>query len=327
VVLKVFLILSQRCYINISCLHQEVLVIRIYILFLIIFYYFLRISSWLFGCLFLFYQDFSLIRFWCCLVFISVSLLPFSFINFNQNSLFSFFKYLLFQELFSLLLLFSWFFNFLPFLFIVIFSFFKIGIAPLAFWLEKIILEIKEGVFWLLTLPKVGPSAILFTFSNSFSVRIILLFSLFSFIKLFSVKNFLIILLYLGNFSIFFGRLLRIMSFTKRMFWIFFYLITNFIVLLSLDNQYPDIFFFLLLSPLPPIPFFFLKIYLFWFFGIFSIFSSLTILIFSIILFYCIWELSSTSLFFFGEFFFYKKFYFLYCFFFCTIILLNFFLL
>jgi hypothetical protein len=221
-------------------------------------YYFLRLFSWIFGCFFLFYQDFSLIRFWCCLVFISVSLLPFSFINFNQNSLFSFFKYLLFQELFSILLLFSWFFSFLPFLFVIIFSFFKIGIAPLAFWLEKIILEIKEGVFWLLTLPKIGPSVVLFSFSTSFSIILVTLFCFISFLKLFSVKNFLVILLYLGNFSVFFGVLLSIISFIKSVSWIFFYLLINFVILLSLNNQHPDIFFFLLISTLTHMPFFFL---------------------------------------------------------------------
>ena len=293
---------------------------------LIFIYYFLRFISWFFGCIFLFCQDFSLVSFWCCLVFISISLLPFSFINFSQVSFFPFFKYLLFQEFFSLLLLFFWFFNFMSQIFVIIFCFLKVGIAPLAFWLEKILLEIKEGVFWLLTLPKVGPSILLFCFSNSSSFFLLILFLIFSFIKLFFVKNFLLILLYLGNFSVFFGFFLRVFSFLKRIYWFTLYLYVNFVVLLYLENQSPDIFFFLFFSPLPPIPFFFLKLYFFYFLGFFSTFLLIFILLFSIILFYCIWEISRTFLFIQDRFLLSKKFSFLYCFFFCILLLYRFFL-
>lgn len=270
------------------------------------------------------YQDFSLIRFWCCLIFISVSLLPFSFVNFSQNSLFPFFKYLLFQEIFSLLLVFSWYYGDIFQIIALVFCFLKIGIAPLAFWLEKIILEIKEGVFWLLTLPKIGPSFLLFSFSNSLSIILIFFFILISFSKLISVKNFIIILLYLGNFSVFFGLFLRILSFLKRIFWFTIYIIINYIILIYLENQSPDIFFFLILSPLPPMPFFFIKLYLFCFINFFSRIYLIVILVFSIILFYCIWEISRTFLHFKNDFFFMKKLNIINCLFLCSLSLITF---
>ena len=241
-----------------------------------------------------FFSDLSVCLIWVSLIFMALSVIPFSLLNIEEETSSGYLKYVLFQESFSVLLCVFLYFYFSILVFTL--RFLKIAIAPLGNWIEPLLKEIKTGFPWIITMPKLLPAFLFFCFMSPFLVSIIVMMVFLCFRKLVILKNFHSIILYLGNFSVLFCSVFRIYSLSCCSLWFFFYIIISFFLLSTQVGFFSCSFsFFFWIRALPPSPIFFLKFYLLALLGVLSNKIILLFFVISIFLFFVVWDLTSKT--------------------------------
>lgn len=241
------------------------------------------------------FSDLSICLIWVRLIFIALTVIPFSLVNLEEESSSGYLKYILFQESYSVLLCIFLYFYFNVLIFVL--SFLKLAIAPLGNWIEPLIKEIKSGFSWIITLPKILPALLLFCFSRKILIFFVIFLSFFCISKLVVLKNFQSIMLYVGNFSILFSIVLRIYSLFCCLLWFFYYIIISFFLLRSQIRILSCSFsLFFWMRALPPSPIFFLKFYLLRLLGLLRNKIIILFFILSVFLFYLIWDLTRKNI-------------------------------
>lgn len=256
--------------------------------------YFFRLRFWSLSLILFFFSDLSVCLIWVSLIFMALTVIPFSLLNLEEESSSGYLKYILFQESYSVLLCIFLYFYFNVFIFLI--GFLKLAVAPLGNWMEPLLKEIKSGFSWIITIPKLIPSFLLFCFINSVFLSFIVLIGFLCLRKLLILKNFQSIILYMGNFSVLFCVILRFYSFFFCSVWFVIYIILSFFLLNSQVRFFSCSFsFFFWMSALPPSPIFFLKFYLLTLLGALRNKIIVLFLLLRIFLFFVIWDLTSKN--------------------------------
>jgi len=173
-------------------------------------------------------------------------------------------KYVLFQETFSILLRMLLILSVENNYFIMVLLLMKIGVAPFGKWLENILDEIKESLYFVFTLPKIVPITILSLFCRGvwLNFMVVVIIRLFIRIKILCSFDLKLVVLYLGNFSVLFSAFLGIFAAQIRLVWFYLYCFRRLIILYGGNLEILRFFDLFWISALPPSPFFFLKIFL-----------------------------------------------------------------
>lgn len=252
--------------------------------------FFFSLFLWMLRICLFFFSDLSVCLIWVGLIFMALSVIPFSLLNIEEESSSGYLKYVLFQESYSVLLCIFLYFYFNSFIFLL--RFLKLAIAPLGNWMEPLLKEIKRGFSWIITLPKIFPAFLVFCFANKTSIFFVCLLSLFCILKLLILKNFQTIILYVGNFSILFCIVFGRYSLLFCFVWFFYYIIVSFFLLRTQLRFVSCSFsFFFWIRALPPSPIFFLKFYLLILLGLLRNLYILLFFLLRILLFLLVWDL------------------------------------